>query len=227
MNEKEMSAEETENLRSQYEEQIAEDEFHHGTSRIYSDLCTDVFKCTRCDLGCEKLLDGHDPHVMGQGNPKSRVMFVAEAPGLQETINKQPLTSTGTSGKLYEKVLKALGYEFRDDVYTTNIILCRPPKNRDPEPWEILKCKGFLQRQIQMVEPKLIVTFGRLAAQVFLGSFKITKEHGKLRDSEQYKVKVFPLYHPAYVQAYSKNKMAEFKEDVKKLKEILVEMELA
>lgn len=133
-----------------------------GPGRIYSDLAQEVMKCARCDLGCEKN-EGYDPHVMGQGNPEADIMFMAEAPGLQETINSQPLTSTGTSGKMYEKVLKALGLT-RDDVYTTNTVLCRPPNNRDPEPWEVRKCRGFLERQIELVSPKLVVTFGRFAA---------------------------------------------------------------
>src|SRR5271157_3399216 len=103
--------------------------------QIYESLSAEVKKCTKCDLGCE-LLDGHNPHVMGQGNVNAKIMFVAEAPGLQETIYGRPLTPPGTSGKIYEKVLFALGLK-REDVYTTNTVLCRPPSNRDPEPWEV------------------------------------------------------------------------------------------
>jgi len=187
----------------------------------YNDLTQEVKNCSKCDLGCEKLLDGHDPHVMGQGSGKSGVMFVAEAPGLQETIHGKPLTPPGTSGKVYEKLLERLGLT-RDDVYTTNTVLCRPPKNRDPEPWEVHKCQPFLKRQMELVQPKIVVTFGRFAAQIMLGSFKITKEHGQLRHSDKFDVDVFPLYHPAYVSSYaSKDKKAEFKVDVDNLKEIL------
>ena len=181
-------------------------------------------KCSRCDLGCEKLLDGFDPHVLGQGNIDANVMFVAEAPGYHETEFQRPLTPPGTSGKIYEKVLDGLGLT-RDDVYTTNTVLCRPPKNRDPELWEVHKCKNNLTKQIQMVQPKIIVTFGRFAAQVLLGNFKITKEHGELRKSEQFDVLVFPVYHPAYIGAYApKEKREEFKQDLLKLKGLLKEM---
>jgi len=193
--------------------------------KVYSDIYADVMKCKRCDLGCEELLDGHNPHVMGKGGGESGVMFVAEAPGLQETIHKTPLTPPGTSGKLYEKVLDHLGLT-RDEVYTTNTVLCRPPKNRDPELWEVHKCKSFFKRQLELVEPKIVVTFGRFAAQAMLGSVKITRDHGQLMRSEQFGVDVFPLYHPAYVAAYApKEKKLEFKEDVKKLKKLLEKMD--
>lgn len=201
-----------------------EDEYYNTDScpeKVYSDLYTEVKDCSKCDLGCTKLLDGHDPHVMGYGSAESGIMFVAEAPGLQETIHNMPLTPPGTSGKIYEKLLKALGLS-RETVYTTNIVLCRPPKNRDPEPWEVHKCKPYFVKQIQLVEPKLVVTFGRFAAQTMLGGFKITKEHGKLRRSDAFDVDVFPLYHPAYVGAYApQDKREEFREDVRRLKTII------
>lgn len=194
-----------------------------STERYWGQWAAEAKKCTKCDLGCEKSLDGFDPHVVGQGNIDSDIIFMAEAPGLQETKFGRPLTPPGTSGKLYEKMLKALGLT-REEVYTTNTVLCRPPKNRDPELWEVHKCKVHLEKQLEIVQPKLVVTFGRFAAQVLLGNFKITKEHGVLRKSEQFNVDVFPLYHPAYVAAYApKEKKEEFKADVKILKEILKE----
>lgn len=188
-------------------------------------LYKEVKDCKKCDLGCEGQLDGHDVHVMGAGDPeKAEIMFVAEAPGLQETIHRRPLTPPGTSGKIYEKVLKALNLT-RDDVWTTNTVLCRPEKNRDPELWEVHRCKQYLKRQLDIISPKLVVTFGRFAAQVFLGSFKITKEHGQLRRSESFGVDVFPLYHPAYIGAYApQEKRAEFKQDVKLLKRMIQEL---
>lgn len=190
---------------------------------IYDKVCEDVFKCTKCGLG--KFEEGQqDPHVFGEGSNKSGIMFVAEAPGLQEVLHKQPLTTTGLSGRLYEKVLKALDLK-REDVYTTNTTLCRPPNNRDPRPYEVELCSGFFKKQLELVKPKIVVTFGRFAAQTMVGSFKITKEHGILRDSERFNTKVFPLYHPAYVKAYGSQKVRDdFKKDIKKLKLILAEM---
>lgn len=190
----------------------------------YNELAREVANCKKCDLGCVDLLEGYDPHVMGNGGSDSGLMFIAEAPGLQETKHKCPLTPPGTSGKLYEKVLESLGVS-RDEVYTTNTVLCRPPKNRDPEPWEVNKCKPYLIAQLNLVQPKLVVTFGRFAAQVMLGDFKITKEHGKIRRSELFNVDVFPLYHPAYVKVYAPEKVRkEFSNDIKKLKQIVSNM---
>ena len=188
----------------------------------YNTVLKEVFSCSRCDLGCEKLLDGHNPHVMGQGNLNSKIVFIAEAPGYNETVHKQPLTPPGTSGKIYEKLLEELGMN-RNDVYTTNVVLCRPPKNRDPEPWEIHKCKRFLETQLRIINPKIVVTFGRFAAQYMLGGFgKITEEHGKIKYSKVFDVDVFPLYHPAYIGAYApKEKRQEFRDDIKLLKKIV------
>ena len=186
---------------------------------VYNEIYKKVKACSKCDLGCEKL-DGYDPRVMGQGGGFDGLMFVAEAPGLQETINSQPLTKTGKSGQTYEKLLKALKLK-RDDVYTTNIVLCRPPNNRDPEPWEIKKCSIYLKQQMELAHPQLVVTFGRIAAQEFLGRFKITKEHGQIKRSEKFNIDVFPMYHPAYVSAYARSKMPEFKEDARQLYRII------
>ena len=190
--------------------------------QIYDNLRTEIMKCTKCDLGCESL-DGHDPHVMGQGNLDAKILFMAEAPGMQETIFKRPLSPPGTSGKVFEKVLSALGLT-RDDVYITNTALCRPPKNRDPEPWEVHKCKNYLRQQIALVRPKIVVTFGRFAAQSFINDFKITRDHGKMHKSTEFDLNIFPMYHPAYVAAYAPHdKREEFKQDVKTLKKILEE----
>jgi DNA polymerase len=174
----------------------------------------------KCDLGCG-LVEGYDPHVTGQGNIDADIMFIAEAPGKQETIHKKPLVPPGASGKVYENILEFIGLT-RQDVYTTNVVLCRPPKNRDPELYEVKKCRSYLERQIELVKPKLIVTFGRFAAQVFVNNIKITKDHGKIIKSKKFGVDVFPVYHPAYYKAYASiSQRNEFKVDINKLKEIV------
>lgn len=189
--------------------------------KIYQELSEEVLSCKKCDLGCNASLDGHDPHVMGQGDLDSKVMFIAEAPGFQETVHKRPLTPPGKSGLIYEKVLAHLGVD-RSKVYTTNTVLCRPPDNADPLPYQVFHCSSYLDRQIQLINPKLIVTFGRFAALSFLTNFKITVDHGKVRKSEKYNVDIFPLYHPAYVGAYAPaDKRLEFKQDLNKLKGII------
>lgn len=187
--------------------------------KIFEEIKNDILECKKCDLGCG-LVDNLDPHVVGDGNLNADIVFLAEAPGRQEQIKRKSLVSPGTSGKIYEKILKILDLT-REDVCTTNTVLCRPPKNRDPEPWEVHKCKTYLKQQLDIIEPKIIITFGRFAAQVLLGSFKITKEHGQLRKSEQFGINVFPVYHPAYVARGYGNAAEEFKKDIKNLKLLL------
>jgi len=187
---------------------------------IYNGICQDIMACSKCGLGCN-LLDGHNPRVAGQGNLGAKVMFMAKGPGLQETIFHQPLTKAGKSGEMYEKVLDFLQLA-RDNVYTTNTVHCRPPKNRDPMPYEVLTCGQYVKREIELIKPNIIITFGRFAACKFLLDFKMTKDHGKLCYSDEVKINIYPLYHPAYVQCYaSKDKRMEFKTDIKNLKDIL------
>jgi len=188
----------------------------------YKSLIAEAGVCKNCELGCE-LLDGQDPHVIGQGNLNSKVMFVAEAPGEQETIYRKCLTPPGKSGVIYEKCLKSLGLT-RESVYTCNVMVCRPPGNRDPEPYEVLKCRPFLERQIGLIGAELVVSFGRFAASSFLPDFKITRDHGKVKRSQQFGVDVFPLYHPAYVGCYCPlEKREEFKRDLVVLKRLIQE----
>lgn len=188
--------------------------------QIYQDMRQRVLGCQNCDLGCEGVLDGYDPHVVGQGNLDANIMFVAEAPGKHETIAQQPLTTAGVSGAVYESILSSLGLT-RDDVYTTNTVMCRPPDNRDPAPYEVKACRDHLRFQMDLVNPKLVVTFGRFAALAFLNGIKITKDHGKIVKSDKFDVRVYPVYHPAYYRAYASAKQREeFKRDIFRLKKI-------
>jgi uracil-DNA glycosylase family 4 len=180
----------------------------------------DARSCRKCSLG-EDLVDSYDPHVLGQGSLDAKLFFVAETPGLQETIHQRPLTTPGKSGAIYEKLLTSLGLT-RNQVYTTNTLICRPPSNREPLPYECLACRPWLVSQLDLVQPKLVVTFGRLAASTFLSDFKITKDHGQVLRSPAFNVDVFPLYHPSYVGCYSPaSKREEFKVDVAALKRLL------
>lgn len=192
--------------------------------KIYKELEKDILECDACGLGSDGVVDGRDPHVVGQGNLDASIMFVAEAPGEQETIHKRPLTPPGKSGLKYEKVLSDLELS-RDEVFTTNVVACRPENNRDPEMYEVRYCNPFFVRQLELVKPNLVVTFGRFAACAMLNlTIKITQDHGKVQWSNKFGVDVFPLYHPAYVTAYAKaSHRAEFDRDVKKLKRLLPE----
>lgn len=185
---------------------------------IYENIKSEVMMCNKCGLG-EQKIEGFDPHVMGQGSLESGLMFIAEAPGREETVQGRPLC--GKSGKVFEKVLEYLGLT-RDEVFTSNTVLCRPENNRDPEPFEVKLCRPFLERQIELIKPKIIITFGRFAANTFLLNFKITRDHGQVLKSDKWGLDIFPLYHPAYVSIYAPKKQKdEFKEDLKTLKYIL------
>lgn len=174
--------------------------------RIYQDLNEEILSCSKCDLG-NSIDDNTDYRIIGQGNKHSDIMFISESPGKLKNV--------------YNNMLKFLELS-KDDVYTTSIVLCSPPKYNDPEFYNIIKCSDYLQRQIQVVNPKLIVTFGRLAAQSFISNFKINKDHGKIAKSEIHNVDIFPMYHTAYYGAYVSNKKRqEFKKDVNRLKYII------
>lgn len=183
--------------------------------KVYNDIKEDVIRCSKCDLGCDK-----GSRVVGNGNINADLMFIAEAPGKHEVKDGVCLSGNSISGKIYVNILNQLGYS-RDDVFTANVICCGT-NERKPEPWEIIKCRPYLERQLRLVSPKLVVTFGRLAAQAFFNDFKITKDHGKLFDIVGFDFKVFPIFHPAHYKAYSNKKQKDdFKKDIRRLKIII------
>jgi DNA polymerase len=135
--------------------------------------------------------------VFGAGNPTADLMFVGEAPGFHE--DQQGIPFVGAAGKLLEKLLAGIGLE-RSDVYIANVLKCRPPGNRDPQPDEIESCEPHLFRQIEIIQPKLVATLGNFATKLLSGKpTGITRVHGE----EQWttlggnKVLLYPLYHPA------------------------------
>ena len=192
--------------------------------KIYEELKQEVLNCSKCDLCEDGKIGDLKPQVMGEGNLNSKILFVAQNPGVEEVKHSQPLTTTGTSGKLYEKVLNYLDLT-REQVYTTNIVLCHSPKNAEPENYQLLKCQPYFERQLDLIKPELIITFGRYSAQFFLNNFKITSDHGKIQRNEKYNADIFPLFHPAYVSSYAPQaKRFEFQQDIQKLKEIIKAM---
>jgi DNA polymerase len=150
----------------------------------------DIGECTRC-----KLHPGRTHLVFGVGNPEARLMFVGEGPGADE--DEQGIPFVGRAGQLLTQIIKAMGFE-RDDVYIANVVKCRPPGNRNPEPDEIEICEPFLLRQIEAIRPQVIVALGKFAAQTLLRSdVPITRLRGqflKLRD-----IDVMPTFHPSYL----------------------------
>ncbi len=176
---------------------------------IRDDLGAD---CSRCKLHTL----GRSQVVFGVGNPNADLMFVGEAPGADEDIQGEPFV--GRAGQLLTKIIEAIGLG-REDVYIANVIKCRPPGNRNPEPDEVEQCEPFLFRQIDTVKPKVIVALGKFAAQCLLRtSDPITRIRGrefKYRDAI-----LIPTYHPAYLLRTPSAKR-EVWEDMKRVRAIL------
>ncbi len=146
--------------------------------------------CTRC-----KLCKGRTNLVFGVGNPKAELVFVGEGPGADE--DAQGIPFVGRAGQLLTKMIEAMGWR-RDDVYICNVVKCRPPNNRNPEPDEIEACEPFLKAQLWAIGPKAIVTLGKFAAQTLLRDpTPITRLRGGWRTYEG--VPLMPTFHPAYL----------------------------
>lgn len=149
-----------------------------------------VSGCTRCSL-CES----RTQTVFGTGNKQAGWMFIGEAPGQSEDREGKPFV--GRAGQLLTEMIRAMGMS-REKVFIANILKCRPPNNRDPKPEEVDACSGYLQRQIELVKPKMILAVGRIAAQSLL---KTDAPLGKLRGRVHYldEIPVVVIYHPAYL----------------------------
>ncbi len=146
--------------------------------------------CQRC-----KLAPSRTNLVFGIGDPKAELMFVGEAPGMDEDVQGEPFV--GKAGQLLTKMIAAMGLS-RERVYIANIIKCRPPQNRNPEPDEIASCRPFLDQQIAAIGPKVICALGKFSAQTLLNTeTRISDLRGKFYDLNG--VKVLPTFHPAYL----------------------------
>ena len=184
-------------------------------------IAEEVRRCCKCGLGSSRT-----NAVAGEGNPNARIMFVGEAPGADEDAQGRPFV--GRAGHLLDKVIAAMGLK-RSDVFIGNILKCRPPENRDPRPDEIINCFPFLQRQIEIIEPEIIVALGAPAARTLLNT---NKPIGQLRGQfhEYYSgigrapVKLMPTYHTAYLlRSYTPENRKRVWEDMKK---VLTELDL-
>lgn len=164
--------------------------------------------------------------VIGEGSPHAEIMFIGEAPGEKEAATGRPFV--GRSGQFLNELLEGVGVK-REDVYITNIVKDRPPKNRDPKPEEIELYAPFLDEQIEIIKPKVIATLGRFSMVYIMNRYGLSFEvgsisqlHGKVFDTEisGQKVKVVPLYHPA-VALYNPNNRGELQDDFKIIKTLL------
>ncbi len=171
-------------------------------------VCRD---CEKCALSATRT-----NCVFGTGNKNARLMFVGEAPGEKEDLSGIPFV--GAAGKLLDRFLEAVDIP-REDVYIANILKCRPPKNRDPLPIEEDACIGYLDEQIRLINPELIVCLGRISAmRLIKPDFKITKEHGLWfeRDGKR----ICAVYHPSALLR-DPHKKEDMLVDMKKIKAVL------
>ena len=175
-------------------------------------LREEIGDCSRC-----KLSQKRTHIVFGEGNPDARLMFIGEAPGREEDIQARPFV--GEAGMLLTRLIEKMGLK-REEVYIANIVKCRPPMNRDPERDEIEQCRGFLERQIDIIMPDIIMSLGRIAASTLMGNekLKITAIRGKIFDYRG--IPLVPTFHPAYLMRNPKDKWLTWN-DAQKVLEIL------
>ena len=174
-------------------------------------LYNECAACQKCPL-CQTRTNC----VFGVGNKNAELMFVGEAPGEQEDLSGTPFV--GRAGQLLDKFLYAVDIP-REDVYIANILKCRPPKNRDPQPAEEDACIGYLREQVKLIKPKIIVCLGRIAAMRLIDpNYKITKEHGTWVKKGNYLMTA--VYHPALLLRDPRRK-EEMLTDMKMIKEQL------
>ena len=177
-----------------------------------ADIRAEIGDCQRC-----KLCSTRTNIVFGVGNPNAELMFVGEAPGADEDEQGEPFV--GRAGQLLTKIIEAMGFQ-RSDVYIANILKCRPPNNRPPEPDEVATCEPFLFKQIDAIKPKIIVALGTHAAHTLLKiDTPISKIRGHVLDFRG-GVKVVPTFHPAYLLR-SPDRKRDVWEDMKKVRALL------
>jgi len=174
-------------------------------------LKNETLSCTKCDLS-----ETRTHVVFGAGSPKAKLMFVGEAPGMEEDL--QGLPFVGRAGKLLTKIIESIGLK-RKDVYIANILKCRPPNNRNPLPTEIMTCENYLIKQIELIKPQVICALGKFAAQTLLRSQEpISRIRGKFYD--YHGAKLIPTFHPAYLLRNPSGKGLVW-EDMKKIRKLL------
>lgn len=181
----------------------------------WNELQDACMSCQKCGL-CET----RQHVVFGVGNPKAQVMFVGEGPGENEDLQGEPFVGRG--GQLLDKMLAAVDLDRKTNVYITNIVKCRPPQNRDPQPQEQVACLPWLRNQFALLRPKILVCLGRVAGQKLIKpDLKITKEHGIFFDKGG--TLMMATLHPAALLRNPAQKPAAF-EDYLKLREKIDEL---
>ena len=179
---------------------------------IKADIGDDCRRCKLCNLGRKQI-------VFGVGNPNADLMFVGEAPGADEDTQGEPFV--GRAGQLLTKIIEAIGLT-RADVYIANVLKCRPPGNRNPEPDEVEQCEPFLLRQIDAIKPKVIVALGTFAAHALLKTdTPVSRLRGRVFDFRG-GAKLIPTFHPAFLLP-SPDRKRDVWEDMKIARALLTE----
>ena len=173
-----------------------------------------VRACTRCALS-----QSRTNAVPGDGPRHADIMFVGEGPGFHEDRQGRPFV--GAAGKYLDELLASIGLK-REDVYITNVVKCRPPGNRDPFPEEIEACGPYLQRQIELIRPRMIVTLGRFSLNFFFPDTSISQAHGRPRKVRG--IVYYPIYHPA-AGLHQPRWKSIIEEDFQRIPEILARID--
>ncbi|MGB2716728.1 MAG: uracil-DNA glycosylase [Vicinamibacterales bacterium] len=188
--------------------------FARSEAEALTAIRDDIGDCTRCKLHAL----GRQQIVYGVGNAHADLMFVGEAPGADEDIQGIPFV--GRAGQLLTKIIEAIGLK-RDDVYIANVIKCRPPGNRNPDPDEVEACEGFLFRQIDSIQPKVIVALGTFASKALLKTQDpISRLRGRVYEYRG--ARLVPTFHPAFLLR-SPERKRDVWEDMKKVRALLQE----
>lgn len=188
--------------------------FIKDKSLLLKSLIDEIGSCTKCKLSRQR-----KNIVFGEGSPNANIMFIGEGPGREEDI--QGLPFVGEAGMLLTRLIEKMGLK-RSNVYIANIVKCRPPMNRDPESDEIETCRVFIERQIEIIKPKVIITLGRIALQSIMHNpdLKITSVRGNF--FEYNGIPVMPTFHPAYLLRNPKDKWLTWTDAQKVMERIKV-----
>lgn len=185
-----------------------------SSAEMLREVAVEVSTCSKCNLCKERT-----KAVPGEGTPEAKILFIGEGPGFHEDRQGRPFV--GPAGQFLDELLASINLK-RSDVFITNVVKCRPPRNRDPLPEEISACNDFLDRQIAALRPRVVVTLGRYSMAKFFGNERISAIHGRARKKDGYIC--IAMYHPA-AGLHQASLKDVIREDFKKIPLVIAEAE--